>query len=353
MANLGKMFKARQHKPANMTVKLNAGTLMDGTTLTEVASQSTGTINAPTTNPRIDRVVIDQSTGVVSVVNGTEVASPSAPAIPSGKIPIAQITLAVGQFKIRKNDISDERPVYIRELADGAVTLSKLASGTDGELITWDAAGDPATVAVGTSGQVLTSNGSGAAPSFQDAAGSGGHVVGSATASNSASLTITGIDDTYDTYQIIGANLVPVSSAYPWARVGNGGIDSGSGHYGYGCTSPYGHSSDASSSAAFPTSKITGDSGDSKMLLEHNNTINTGTGGGFSFVATLHNARSTLQTAITGTSSCGVNSGGLYTRRNWFQGVRLSASVIDRFQFLFSTGNITSDRLTVIGVPHV
>lgn len=56
-------------------------------------------------------------------------------------------------------------------ISDGAVAVSNLASGTDGELITWDASGDPATVAVGTSGQVLTSNGAGAAPTFQAAAG--------------------------------------------------------------------------------------------------------------------------------------------------------------------------------------
>ena len=34
-------------------------------------------------------------------------------------------------------------------------------------MITWDAAGAPATVGVGTSGQVLTSNGAGAAPTMQ------------------------------------------------------------------------------------------------------------------------------------------------------------------------------------------
>ena len=58
------------------------------------------------------------------------------------------------------------------KLADDAVTLAKLASGTDGELITWDASGDPAAVAAGTSGQILTSNGAGAAPTFQPAASS-------------------------------------------------------------------------------------------------------------------------------------------------------------------------------------
>lgn len=47
------------------------------------------------------------------------------------------------------------------------VDVADLANGTDGELITWDAAGAPATVAVGTATHVLTSNGVGAAPTFQ------------------------------------------------------------------------------------------------------------------------------------------------------------------------------------------
>lgn len=54
------------------------------------------------------------------------------------------------------------------------VDVADLANGTDGELITWDAAGAPATVPVGTATHVLTSNGAGAAPTFQAAAGGGG-----------------------------------------------------------------------------------------------------------------------------------------------------------------------------------
>lgn len=47
-----------------------------------------------------------------------------------------------------------------------------IADGTDGELLTWDAAGVAALVAVGAATQVLTSNGPGTAPTFQ--AGGGG-----------------------------------------------------------------------------------------------------------------------------------------------------------------------------------
>lgn len=53
-------------------------------------------------------------------------------------------------------------------LADDAVTLAKMAGGTDGNLITYDASGDPAYVATGTAGQVLTSAGAGAPPTFED-----------------------------------------------------------------------------------------------------------------------------------------------------------------------------------------
>ena len=56
-------------------------------------------------------------------------------------------------------------------VSDNAITLAKMAPGTDGNLISYDTNGDPVAVATGTSGQVLTSNGAGAVPTFQAAAG--------------------------------------------------------------------------------------------------------------------------------------------------------------------------------------
>ena len=52
-------------------------------------------------------------------------------------------------------------------IADKAIAIAKLADGTDGELITWDTSGVIAAVAAGCNDQVLTSNGAGAAPTFQ------------------------------------------------------------------------------------------------------------------------------------------------------------------------------------------
>ena len=58
-------------------------------------------------------------------------------------------------------------------IADKGLSIAKLADGTDGQLITWDANGVIAAVATGDVGEVLTSNGAGAAPTFQAAAGGG------------------------------------------------------------------------------------------------------------------------------------------------------------------------------------
>ena len=60
-------------------------------------------------------------------------------------------------------------------VADNAVTLAKMAAGTDGNLISYDASGDPVAIATGSEGEVLTSGGAGAAPSFAAAGGAPSH----------------------------------------------------------------------------------------------------------------------------------------------------------------------------------
>ena len=74
-------------------------------------------------------------------------------------------------------------------VVNGSVDVADLANGTDGELITWDAAGAPATVATGTATHVLTSNGAGAAPTFQAAAGAGNLVLGIAAGDETTAIT--------------------------------------------------------------------------------------------------------------------------------------------------------------------
>ena len=57
--------------------------------------------------------------------------------------------------------------VATAEIQDDAITLGKMAPGTDGNIISYDTSGNPVAVATGSSGQVLTSSGAGAVPSFQ------------------------------------------------------------------------------------------------------------------------------------------------------------------------------------------
>jgi hypothetical protein len=81
------------------------------------------------------------------------------------------------------------------KIANDAITLAKMAAGTDGNLITYDASGNPAAVATGSSGQVLTSAGAGAPPTFSAAPSHSGNVAFPATQSAAADV------NTLDDYQ--------------------------------------------------------------------------------------------------------------------------------------------------------
>ena len=61
----------------------------------------------------------------------------------------------------------------IARIADDAITLAKMAPGTDGNIISYDASGNPVAIATGNDGQVLTSTGAGSPPAFENAAAGG------------------------------------------------------------------------------------------------------------------------------------------------------------------------------------
>ena len=79
-------------------------------------------------------------------------------------------------------------PLSASDLNDDIISLAKMASGTDGNLITYDASGNPAAVATGDDGQVLTSAGAGQPCAFETA--SSGGLVGYAYSNNGAETTI-------------------------------------------------------------------------------------------------------------------------------------------------------------------
>jgi hypothetical protein len=99
--------------------------------------------------------------------------------------------------------LPDATGTLLTEVADDAITLAKMASGTDGNIISYDASGNPVAIATGTDGQVLTSAGAGAQPAFEDAAAGGGiteadqwRVTANVTSSQEFTTNLERVDDT-------------------------------------------------------------------------------------------------------------------------------------------------------------
>jgi hypothetical protein len=118
-------FMATESNPTAMTVELAAGKVMDGETHVTVAAQTTTTITAPVSNPRIDRVVINRLTGVFQIVTGAEAASPTAPAVPADRAPICRFQLETSTTAITDAMIVDERlPGIIESNVNSTETLT-------------------------------------------------------------------------------------------------------------------------------------------------------------------------------------------------------------------------------------
>lgn len=132
LLRLGAWFWPRAQTTPNMTVHVSAGSILNGVTLTEVAAQNTANIAAPTANPRIDRVVVNALTGTVSVVAGTEAGSPTAPAIPTGNLPVCRVALVVGQTSILDANITDERNINAAKQSSQITDFSNAAGTTTG-----------------------------------------------------------------------------------------------------------------------------------------------------------------------------------------------------------------------------
>ena len=95
-------------------------------------------------------------------------------------------------------------------IADNSITLAHMASGTDGQVITYSAAGDPVAIGPGTSGQVLTSAGANLPQTFAAAAGGAWtHLVTTSVAGSSTAFE--GLD-AYDIYVVV-FSLVNVNIA--------------------------------------------------------------------------------------------------------------------------------------------
>jgi len=223
------------------------------------------------------------------------------------------------------------------------IPISELRAGTDGELITWDASGVAATVGVGSATNVLTSNGAGSAPTFQAAAGGGSwNFIGTALASNSATVTVTGLNSTYDTFVIAISDMVPATDAANLNfRLGDAsGIDTTSGDYRY-------HSGVVVDNSTVYAA--TSSTSDSEIRIGGGIGNATGEGIGAMLYLTQPGDATTFPKLIGHWTSI---SGEPRTRGGTVHGHRTAVITVDRVQVLMHTGNITSGRMTVWGIAH-
>lgn len=151
-----------QQEKLERAIILAEDTLVRNLTLDSLDAQAGKVIRVNQTEDGFDytsttTTISDGDYGDITLSSSGTVMTIDNSAITTAKINDAAVTTA------KINDAA----VTTAKINDDAVTLAKLAAGTAGNLITYDASGNPAAVATGTSGHILTSNGAGAAPTFQ------------------------------------------------------------------------------------------------------------------------------------------------------------------------------------------
>ena len=97
---------------------------------------------------------------------------------------------------------------------DNAVSLAKLADGTQGQVLYYGASGAPTLLNHGTSGHFLKTQGSGANPVWAAPSGGGTTFVSTSdVTSNTTTTTVTGLDSSSDWWQLLisGCTLESIS----------------------------------------------------------------------------------------------------------------------------------------------
>ena len=104
-------------------------------------------------------------------------------------------------------------------VTDDSVTLAKMAPGTDGNIISYDASGNPVAVATGSAGQFLKSAGAGAVPSFATIPAGGANSdlflaikTSNQTINTSTTTLLTWDTERYDTGNNFASNAYTVPS---------------------------------------------------------------------------------------------------------------------------------------------
>jgi hypothetical protein len=226
-------------------------------------------------------------------------------------------------------------------VADNAITLAKMASGTDGNIISYDASGNPVAIATGNDGQVLTSTGAGSPPAFETLPG--GLFVKTAGVDISAGGSVTlqnCFNSTYDNYFITFSRIKNAADAQCFFRpinsAGNGTATNAYTGLFYG----QGYSNNFYST----------DETDVKL----NENCGTAAGEALSGFMYFFNPFSTGESIGQYTWQLSSSHNGATNRFGvtWGGGVIGGTTSYTGFSVLFSTGNINSGEIAVYGIVN-
>jgi hypothetical protein len=229
--------------------------------------------------------------------------------------------------------------------ATSATTATNLAGGSNGTIPYQSAAGTTQMLAVGTSGQVLKSNGA-SAPSWITPSSGALVFISSATASSSATIDFTGISSTYDVYVVEFVSIVGASST------GFKALTSSNNGSSYD-TSNYAFSSIGCGSSIF-TAQVDSSGGGATYISIWNNNSNsissTTSDSGLSGFAYIMNPASSANTQIlwNATWCSGANAVSFGTGT----GVKTSTSPVNAIRFLMNSGNIASGTIRLYGIAN-
>lgn len=123
----------------DLTLKVLAGKAYFGGDLVDFSQTNTSSFSVPVTDDRIDILSLN-SAGSLVITEGTEAVSPTAPDVPHGNIPIAQVYMRAGATSIKDTDDStngyvqkDLRP-FLQEDSGWKKIAEITAGGSSAEL---------------------------------------------------------------------------------------------------------------------------------------------------------------------------------------------------------------------------
>ena len=228
------------------------------------------------------------------------------------------------------------------QLANDAVTLAKMASGTDGNIISYDASGNPVAVATGSAGQILTSAGAGAPPTFSTAASSDVVLLHTTAAMSGSTVAVDNVfSATYTSYRVVITNYYPASDTIPEFRFRNGGGGSNDSKYCYVHDRVEVHSGGVATATTASAWNNT--------LAAWSQSVDGGNGGYTqNAIIDIFNPILTIPTWWT-TASNGWDNSRAWIVNMTGGGVYNNSSAIDGIQFSTSSGNISGGTLKIYG----